>query len=85
MSLRAWRITSRPDGSATKRAVLVIVFKQSDANVIETVDRINAILPQIRSWMPPAIKISVISDRTTTIRASVNDVQFSLVFSIAWW
>ncbi len=66
----------------SKRAVLVIVFKQSDANVIDTVDRIKAALPQIQSWIPPTIKISVISDRTTTIRASVNDVQFSLILSI---
>ena len=69
--------------SGTNRAVLVIVFKQAGANVIETVDRIRAVLPQLERWMPPAAKITAFSDRTTTIRASVNDVQFSLLLSIA--
>ncbi len=69
--------------SGATRAVLVIVQKQAGANVIETVDRIKAILPQLQRWLPPAIKIEAISDRTTTIRASVNDVQFSLILSIA--
>jgi len=65
-----------------KPAVLVIVFKQAGANIIETVDRIKEQLPQIQAWIPPSIKITAISDRTTTIRASVNDVQFSLILSI---
>jgi HAE1 family hydrophobic/amphiphilic exporter-1 len=69
--------------SGTNRAVLVIIFKQSDANVIETVDRIRAELPQLERWIPPSVKIREISDRTTTIRASVHDVQFSLLLSIA--
>jgi multidrug efflux pump subunit AcrB len=62
--------------------VLVIVFKQAEANVIDTVDRIDTVLPDIQRWLPPTVKISLISDRTTTIRASVNDVQFSLMLSI---
>jgi len=66
----------------TNRAVLLIVFKQSDANVIETVERIKSTLPLIRSWMPPTMDLILLSDRTTTIRASVNDVQFSLMLSI---
>ena len=69
--------------SGTNRAVLVIIFKQSDANVIETVDRIRAVLPQLRRWIPPSVQLREISDRTTTIRASVHDVQFSLLLSIA--
>jgi len=69
--------------SGTNRAVLVIIFKQADANVIETVDRIRAALPQLKRWIPPSIRLSVISDRTTTIRTSVHDVQFSLMLSIA--
>jgi hydrophobe/amphiphile efflux-1 (HAE1) family protein len=69
--------------SGTNRAVLVIIFKQSDANVIETVDRIRAVLPQLERWIPPSVKIRELSDRTTTIRASVHDVQFSLLLSIA--
>ena len=69
--------------SGTNRAVLVILFKQADANVIETVDRIRAVLPQLKRWIPPSIQLSEISDRTTTIRSSVHDVQFSLMLSIA--
>jgi hydrophobic/amphiphilic exporter-1 (mainly G- bacteria), HAE1 family len=67
----------------SNRAVLVIVFKQADANVIETVDRIRAVLPQLEKWIPPSIKLTEISDRTTTIRASVHEVQFSLMLSVA--
>ncbi|HEY6166436.1 MAG TPA: efflux RND transporter permease subunit, partial [Verrucomicrobiae bacterium] len=67
----------------TKRAVLLIIFKQPGANVIETVDRIRAALPQLERWLPPSVKISQVSDRTTTIRASFSDVQFSLLLSIS--
>ena len=69
--------------AGTKRSVLVIIFKQSDANVIETVDRIRAVLPQLENWIPPSVKITELSDRTTTIRASVQDVRTSLIVSIA--
>ncbi|MEI7729889.1 MAG: efflux RND transporter permease subunit [Verrucomicrobiota bacterium] len=69
--------------AGTNRSVLVIVFKQAGANVIETVDRIRAILPQLEKWIPPSVKITELSDRTTTIRASVHDVQLSLQLSIA--
>ena len=60
--------------AGTRRAVLLIVFKEAGANVIETVDRIKAELPRIEQWIPPSVKISVLSDRTTTIRSSVADV-----------
>jgi hydrophobe/amphiphile efflux-1 (HAE1) family protein len=66
----------------TKPAVIMMVFKQPDANVIETVDRIRAVLPQIERWIPPAAKIQITGDRTVTIHASVNDVQFSLLLSV---
>src|SRR5207247_10138850 len=69
--------------SGPNRAVLVIVFKQAGANVIQTVDRIRGVLPQLERWMPAGAKISVLSDRTTTIRSSVNEVQFALLLSIA--
>src|ERR1043166_9573113 len=69
--------------SGTNRAVLVIVFKQAGANVIQTVDRIRGVLPQLERWMPAGAKISVLSDRTTTIRSSVNELQFALLLSIA--
>jgi hydrophobe/amphiphile efflux-1 (HAE1) family protein len=75
---------SRTGGwSGTRPAVLLIVFKQPDANVIETVDRIRAVLPQTEKWLPPSVKVDVLSDRTVTIRASVDEVQFSLLLSIA--
>jgi hydrophobe/amphiphile efflux-1 (HAE1) family protein len=67
----------------TRRAVLLIIFKQPDANVIETVDRIKAQLPRLERWVPPAVKLHLLADRTTTIRASVDDVQISLLLSIA--
>jgi hydrophobe/amphiphile efflux-1 (HAE1) family protein len=69
--------------AGTKRAVLIIIQKQAGANVINTVDRIKAELPQLERWVPPSVKISVLSDRTTTIRASVNDVEISLALSIS--
>ena len=66
-----------------KPAVLIIVFKQPDANVIATVDRIKAALPLTEKWLPPSVHIRMLSDRTITIRASVDDVEFSLMLSIA--
>ncbi len=66
----------------SKRAVVLFVRKQADANVIETVDRMKAILPQLERWLPPAIHLEIQSDRTVTIRASVADVQTSLLISV---
>jgi HAE1 family hydrophobic/amphiphilic exporter-1 len=66
-----------------KRGVFLVIFKQPGANVIETVDKIKAQLPRLEAAIPPAIKISVISDRTQTIRAAVQDVQFTLMLTIA--
>ena len=59
-------------------SVLLIITKQGDANVIETIDRIYKLLPQLRQWVPAALDISVLADRTQTIRASVNDMQLTL-------
>src|SRR5262245_33822194 len=64
-------------------SVLLVVTKQADANVIETVDRIREILPEIKRWIPADIDISVLSDRTQTIRASVFDMQLTLLATIA--
>ncbi|MEO6876192.1 MAG: multidrug efflux RND transporter permease subunit [Opitutaceae bacterium] len=64
-------------------AVLLIIFKQAGSNVIETVDGIRRVLPQLERWMPPAIKLHVHSDRTGTIRASVNHIELTLLISIA--
>ncbi len=65
-----------------KPAVLVIIFRQPGANIIKTVDNIYAILPQLQASMPAALKLTVMMDRTTTIRGSIQDVEFSLLISI---
>jgi HAE1 family hydrophobic/amphiphilic exporter-1 len=65
-----------------KRGVFLVVFKQPGANVIETVDKIKSLLPRLEAAIPPAIKIEIISDRTQTIRAAVEDVQFTLMLTI---
>ncbi len=65
-----------------KRGILLIIFKQPGANVIDTVERIKAALPHLESSIPPSIHISTIMDRTVTIRASVADVQFTLALAV---
>src|SRR5271169_6083614 len=65
-----------------KRGVFLVVYKQPGANVIETVDKIKSLLPRLVAAIPPAIKIELISDRTQTIRAAVEDVQFTLLLTI---
>jgi multidrug efflux pump len=65
-----------------KRAVTLIVFRQPGANIIDTVDRIYAQLPSVEASIPKGIETTVVLDRTTTIRASVNDVERTLVISI---
>jgi len=67
----------------TGKAVLIIIQKQASANVIDTVDGIKAILPQLEAWMPAGTKVSVLADRTQTIRASVVDVEMTLLITIA--
>jgi multidrug efflux pump len=64
-------------------AVLIIVTKQQDANVIETVDNVKALLPQLKQWIPAGVDISILSDRTGTIRASVDDMQWTLAATAA--
>jgi multidrug efflux pump len=63
-------------------SVLLIINKQSTANVIETVDRIHKLLPELTRWISPAIDISVVLDRTQTIRASVRDMQLTLIATV---
>jgi hydrophobe/amphiphile efflux-1 (HAE1) family protein len=67
----------------TGKAVLIIIQKQANANVIDTVDSIKKIFPQLERWMPAGTKLSVLADRTQTIRASVGDVEKTLLISIA--
>lgn len=66
-----------------KRAVIMPVFKEADANVLEITRAISSLLPVLRAWIPTGVHLDVISDRTQTIRASVNDVQFTLVLTSA--
>jgi len=63
-------------------SVMIIIFRQPGANIIATVDRVLADLPQLQASISSAIKMSVVLDRTTTIRASVNDVEITLLISI---
>jgi hydrophobe/amphiphile efflux-1 (HAE1) family protein len=63
-------------------SVLLIITKQGDANVIETVDNIKALIPEIKRWIPADIDFSILSDRTGTIRASVGDMQLTLAGTI---
>jgi multidrug efflux pump len=65
-----------------KRAVTVIIFRQPGANIIDTVDRITAQLPAIQASIPFGINTTIVLDRTTTIRASVSDVERTLIISI---
>ncbi|MGF6549705.1 efflux RND transporter permease subunit [Paraburkholderia youngii] len=66
-----------------KHAVLVILYRQPGANIIETVDRVKAMLPQLHASLPADVEISPTSDRSTTIRASLKDTQRTLVIAVA--
>jgi len=66
-----------------EQAIMLAVQREPDANVVETVDRIKAMLPVLEASIPSAIKVQVLSDRTLTIRASVADVQFTLLITVA--
>jgi multidrug efflux pump len=63
-------------------AILLTVIKGADANVIETVDRVKELIPEIKRWIPAGIDISILTDRTTTLRASVHDMQLTLGLSV---
>src|SRR6267378_1409122 len=60
-------------------AVLIQITKQGDANVIDTVDRVRALIPELKQWIPASVEISTLVDRTGTIRASVQDMQWTLL------
>ena len=68
--------------SSGKPAVLIIIFRQPGANIIATVDRVRATLPLLKSSISPAIDVSVVMDRTTTVRASVHDIEVTLLISV---
>jgi multidrug efflux pump len=64
-------------------AVIMNIQRQPGANIIAVVDRVKALLPQLRASLPASVKVSILTDRTTTIRASVQDVEFELLLTIA--
>ncbi len=74
--------TTKAAWASGKRGVFLIVFKQPGANVIDTVDRIKTELPRLRNAIPSSVHVDLLSDRTQTIRASVNDVQLTLLLTI---
>ncbi len=65
-----------------KPAVLLIITKQPQANVIETVDKVKALIPELRRWIPASVEIAIVSDRTSTIRASISDLMVTLCAAI---
>jgi multidrug efflux pump len=65
-----------------KPAVVLIVFRQPGANIIGTVDRVRAEMPLLQASVPPAVQLSIMTDRTTTIRASVHDVEITLLMAM---
>src|SRR5271166_3223400 len=66
-----------------KPAVALGITRQPGANIIDTVDRIKALLPELRASVPPSVTLTPIFDRTTTIRASVKDIEFTLLLTVA--
>jgi HAE1 family hydrophobic/amphiphilic exporter-1 len=66
----------------TTRGIVLAVMKQPGTNTVATVDRIKALLPQLQNQLPPAVDVEVMSDKSLTIRASVEEVEFTLVLSI---
>jgi len=65
-----------------KSGVMLAIFRQAGANIIDTVDRVQAIIPYLQSSISPAMKLSVVMDRTTSVRASVRDIERTLLISI---
>ena len=63
--------------------MILNIQRQPGANIIAVVDRVKALLPQLRASLPPSVQMAILTDRTTTIRASVNDVEFELMLTIA--
>ena len=79
---RRWRTRSSPAGPTTQRAIILNVQRQPGANVIQVADRVKALLPQLEASLPQGIHVTILSDRTETVRASVEDVEFTLVLTI---
>jgi multidrug efflux pump len=65
-----------------KPAVVLVIFRQPGANIIDAVDHVEAIMPELQAVIPAGIQLKIVMDRTTTIRASVHDTQFTLAISV---
>jgi multidrug efflux pump len=65
-----------------KRAVLLVIFRQPGANIISTVDNVRKLIPELQASISPAIKLNVVMDRTLTVRASVRDIELTLIISV---
>jgi multidrug efflux pump len=83
--LAAWMGSASGDGQGPtlRPAVIMNVQRQPGANIIDVVDRIKKLLPQLQASLPSAVKVQILTDRTITIRASVHDVYFELMLAIA--
>jgi len=77
-SVEDLRVAGLVNGSP---AVMVVVFRQPDANIIDTVDRVRSLLPQLEAAMPGGVKLTIVQDRTPPIRGSLHDVELTLVIS----
>ncbi|WP_343657597.1 efflux RND transporter permease subunit [Paraburkholderia caribensis] len=66
-----------------ERSVLVILYRQPGANIIETIDRVKAMIPQLKASLPAAVEVTPTADRSTTIRASLKDTQLTLMIAVA--
>src|SRR5262249_23405195 len=74
------RLGSWVDG---RPAIVLDIQRQPGANIIQTADRVKALLPKLRASIPPSVNVSILTDRTATIRASIADVQFTLLLAVA--
>ncbi len=79
----AWMGTTQDGHPVLMPAVIVNIQRQPGANIISVVDRVKNVLPKLQAALPSSVKVQILTDRTETIRASVKDVQFSLVLTVA--
>ena len=75
-------IASDSGNAKAKRAVLLVIFRQPGANIISTVDNVRSLLPELKASISPAINLDVVMDRTLTVRASVRDIEVTLLISV---
>jgi len=75
-------IASDSGTAKAKRAVLLVIFRQPGANIISTVDNVRKLIPELQASISPAINLDVVMDRTLTVRASVRDIEFTLIISV---